>query len=49
MIKCNDWPIGVCTWSLGNDFDKLGALREQSELSHIHFAVSPILNKNGAA
>ena len=47
MIKCNDWPIGVCTWSLGNDFDKLGALREQSKLSHIHFAVSPILNKNG--
>lgn len=47
MIKCNDWPIGVCTWSLGNDFDRLGALREQSELSHIHFAVSPILNKNG--
>jgi len=47
VIKCNDWPTGVCTWSIGNDFDKLGALREQSELSHIHFAVSPILNKNG--
>jgi len=47
VIKCNDWPIGVCTWSLGNDFDRLGALREQSKLSHIHFAVSPILNKNG--
>jgi len=47
VIKCNDWPIGVCTWSIGNDFDRLGALREQSELSHIHFAVSPILNKNG--
>jgi sugar phosphate isomerase/epimerase len=43
MIKCNDWPIGVCTWSLGSDFDKIGALRRQTQLSHIHLAVLPIL------
>jgi len=47
VIKCNDWPIGVCTWSLGNDFDRLDALREQSKVSHIHFTVSPALGKNG--
>jgi len=47
VIKCNDWPIGVCTWSLGNDFDKIGVLAEQRQLSHIHLAVSPALNKNG--
>jgi sugar phosphate isomerase/epimerase len=47
MIKCNDWPIGVCTWSLGNDFDKLGALRQQTGLNHIHLAISPALGANG--
>ena len=47
MIKCNDWPIAVCTWSLGNDFDKLGALRQQTRLNHIHLAVSPALGANG--
>jgi len=47
VIKCNDWPIGVCTWSLGNDFDKIGTLSKQTQLSHIHLAVSPVLNKNG--
>ena len=47
MIKCGDWPIGVCTWSLGNDFDKLGALRQQTELNHLHLAISPALGANG--
>ena len=47
MIKCGDWPIGVCTWSLGNDFDKLGALRQQTGVNHIHLAISPALGANG--
>jgi L-ribulose-5-phosphate 3-epimerase len=47
MIKCNDWPIAVCTWSLGNDFDKIGALRQQTGLNHIHLAVSPALGADG--
>jgi sugar phosphate isomerase/epimerase len=44
VIKCTDWPIGVCTWSLGSDFNKIGDLRQQTEVGHIHFAVSPVLN-----
>jgi L-ribulose-5-phosphate 3-epimerase len=46
VIKCNDWPIGVCTWSLGNDFDKISTLSEQTQLSHVHLAVSPALGEN---
>ncbi len=49
MIKCGDWPIAVCTWSLGNDFDKLGALRQQTGLNHLHLAISPALGANGMA
>lgn len=47
MIEVNSWPIGVCTWSLGNDFDRIGILREQTQLSHLHLAVSPALGENG--
>jgi L-ribulose-5-phosphate 3-epimerase len=47
MIKCNNWPIAVCTWSLGSDFDMLSALREQVNLTHIHLALSPALAENG--
>lgn len=46
MIKCNDWPIGVCAWSLGNDFDKISTLSDQTQLSHVHLAVSPALGGN---
>jgi len=47
MIKYGDCPIAVCTWSLGNDFDKLGALRRQTGLKHIHLGLSPALGANG--
>ena len=44
MIKCNDWPIAVCTWSVGNDFGKIGLLREQTGLRHINLALAPALD-----
>ena len=43
MIKCNDWPISVCTWSLGNDFDKLNTLRDQTGLDCLNFSLVPAL------
>jgi len=43
MIKCFDWPIGVCSWSLGNDFDKIAA----SGASCVHLAIAPALGENG--
>lgn len=47
MIKCNNWPIGLCTWSLGNDFDRISVLKAQTQLSHIHLAVAPALSGEG--
>jgi len=47
MIKCGDWLIGVCTWSLGNDLDTIEALRRQTGLNHIHLAMSPALGADG--
>ena len=46
MITCNDWPIGICTWSLNNDFDKIRILREQTRLNHIQLALLPALQGN---
>jgi len=47
MIKCNDWPISVCTWSLDNDFDKINALREQTGISCLNLALLPALERGG--
>jgi len=47
MIKCNDWPISVCSWSLGNDFQALAALREQTGVDTLNFAVLPALEAGG--
>jgi sugar phosphate isomerase/epimerase len=42
-----NWPIAVCTWSLGNDFDKLNILRDQTQLNHLHLAVTPATAADG--
>ncbi|SVB06596.1 uncharacterized protein METZ01_LOCUS159450, partial [marine metagenome] len=23
MLSCQNWPVGICTWSLGNDITVL--------------------------
>lgn len=47
MIKCNDWPISVCSWSLANDFDTLRSLAEQTGPFLLHLAVSDALKPGG--
>ena len=47
MITCLDWPIGVCTWSLGNDFNKIATLSGQTGLDCVHLAIAPALGAGG--
>jgi len=47
MITCLDWPIGVCTWSLNNDFDKIVDLSEQTGLDCVHLAIAPVIGPHG--
>jgi L-ribulose-5-phosphate 3-epimerase len=42
-MRCLDWPIAVCTWSLGNDFDKVRA----SGVDCVHLAIAPALANDG--
>jgi sugar phosphate isomerase/epimerase len=42
-LRCLDWPIGVCSWSLDNDFDKIKA----TGVDCVHLAIAPALANNG--
>lgn len=44
MIKCGDWPIGICTWSLGNNLDKIAALSDQTGLESVHLSLDPAID-----
>ncbi|MFC1782337.1 sugar phosphate isomerase/epimerase family protein [Planctomycetota bacterium] len=48
MLKCNNWPIGVCSWSLQSDIQGIAEAMEKIGLEHIHLAVRPALQENGA-
>ncbi len=49
MIQCNDWAVGVCTWSLGNDLRKISELKKRTGVAHLHLGISPALAENGVA
>lgn len=40
----NIGPIGLCSWSLGNDLGLLGRLREKTGLNRLHLSVNPELD-----
>jgi sugar phosphate isomerase/epimerase len=44
MKRCGKWPIGVCSWSLGNDLQILNKLKAESGIEHIHLALKPAIN-----
>jgi L-ribulose-5-phosphate 3-epimerase len=47
MIKCNDWPIGVCSWSLKNDIAALNRLKAEVGIDRIHLALEPAMASEG--
>ncbi len=44
MTQCLDWPVGVCSWSLGNDFEKI----TETGVDCVHLAIAPALADNGS-
>jgi sugar phosphate isomerase/epimerase len=44
MTQCLDWPVGVCSWSLGNDFEKIA----EAGVDCVHLAIAPALANNGS-
>ena len=45
MIKCYNWPVGVCSWSAGDDIAVLAKLKEEIGLDILHLNLVPLLEK----
>jgi sugar phosphate isomerase/epimerase len=43
-MRCLDWPVGVCSWSLGNDLDKIAV----AGVDCVHLAIAPAIADNGS-
>lgn len=43
MLCADTWPIGVCSWSLKNEFDLLERLRKETGLNRLHLDINPAL------
>ena len=47
MIKCGNWPIGVCSWSLQTDVAGVADAMDRTGIEHIHLAVAPAGGEEG--
>jgi len=47
MVKCGDWPIGVCSWSLKGGATELAELKNELGIEHLHLAAGPALGEDG--
>ncbi len=48
MVKCGNWPVGVCSWSLHNDLPVIAEAMKKMGLEHINLAVGPVFEQNGS-
>jgi L-ribulose-5-phosphate 3-epimerase len=46
-MKCKNWPIGVCSWSLQRDVIGVAVAMNELGIEHIHLAVKPALEDKG--
>ncbi|HUT31654.1 MAG TPA: sugar phosphate isomerase/epimerase family protein [Sedimentisphaerales bacterium] len=47
MVKCGDWPVGVCSWSLRTDITGVAEAMSKLGIEHVHLAVRPALEEDG--
>jgi len=46
-MKCKDWAVGVCSWSLQTDVAGVAEAMSKIGIEHVHLAVRPALEKKG--
>jgi sugar phosphate isomerase/epimerase len=46
-MKCNQWPVAVCSWSLRTDVDGVAAAMRQSGIEHVNLALKPAFREGG--
>jgi len=47
MVRCGDWPVGVCSWSLRMDVAGVAEAMRRLGIEHVHLAVRAALEENG--
>lgn len=47
-MKCKDWPVGVCSWSLQTDVNGVAQAMKDLGLEHVHLGIRPALGEEGA-
>ena len=48
MKKCYSWPVGVCSWSLHNDFEQINDLMKALDIQHLHLDLRPVCIEQSA-
>jgi sugar phosphate isomerase/epimerase len=46
-MKCKDWPIGICSWSLQTDVAGVADAMDKIGIEHVHLAVRAAVEENG--
>jgi len=46
-MKCKDWPIGICSWSLRTDVTGVADAMEKIGIEHVHLGVRAALEDKG--
>lgn len=44
-MKCKDWPVGVCSWSLQMDINSVAKTLSKIGIDHVHLEIRPALEK----
>ncbi|HUW18759.1 MAG TPA: sugar phosphate isomerase/epimerase family protein [Sedimentisphaerales bacterium] len=47
MVRCGNWPVGVCSWSLRTDVAGVAEAMSRLSLEYVHLAVRPALLEKG--
>jgi len=47
-MKCKNWPIGVCSWSLQTDIDDVAEAMKKIGLEHVHLGIRAAIGAEGA-
>ncbi|MHC4146796.1 MAG: hypothetical protein ACYSUD_18740 [Planctomycetota bacterium] len=46
-MKCKNWPVGVCTWSLQTDIDGIAKVMSDIGLNHVHLGIRAAVGEGG--
>lgn len=46
-MKCKNWPVGVCTWSLRMDVEGVGQTLKKIGIKHVHLGIRSAVGDDG--